>query len=95
MNSENKVLNFANLFGLRRGIKHEAGRRFYGSPKEIRTTSVLKLAKPNDSRECYYYLADDRKKGYIVTAGCFCANYCGKRGITDSLALQLRERQYS
>lgn len=52
MNSENKVLNFANLFGLRRGIKHEAGRRFYGSPKEIRTTSVLKLAKPNDSREC-------------------------------------------
>lgn len=51
MNSENKVLNFANLFGLQRGIKREAERRFYGSAKEIRTTSELKLAKPNDSRE--------------------------------------------
>lgn len=48
MNSENKVLNFANLFGLQRGIKREAGRRFYGSAEEIRTTSELKLAKPND-----------------------------------------------
>jgi len=28
MNSENKVLNFANLFGLQRGIKCKAGRRF-------------------------------------------------------------------
>lgn len=52
MNSENKVLKFANLFGLRRGIKHKAGRRFYDSPKEIRNTSVLKSAKLNDSREC-------------------------------------------
>lgn len=52
MNSENKVLDFANLFGLQRGIKHKAGRRFYGPPKEIRATSVLKLAEPNDSREC-------------------------------------------
>lgn len=51
MNSENKVLNFANLFGLQRGIKCKAGRRFYGSPEEIRTTSELKLAKPNDSTE--------------------------------------------
>lgn len=50
-NSENKVFNFANLFGLRRGIKREAGRRFYGSPEETRTPSELKLAKPNDSRE--------------------------------------------
>lgn len=25
--------------------------RFYGSPEEIRTTSELKLAKPNNSRE--------------------------------------------
>lgn len=51
MNSKNKVLDFANLFGLQRGIKCKAGRRFYRSPEEIRTTSELKLAQPNDSRE--------------------------------------------
>lgn len=51
MNSENKVLNIANLFGLQRGIKCKAGRRFYCSPEEIKSTSELKLARHNDSRD--------------------------------------------